>query len=171
MYNCSVEGMDTAVEINGYDTISCSTGEDLKRAIWKYGPVTAHVNIYEGFQYYNGGIFNGSARSAGRIVGHHAVVVTGYGPGYIYLRNSWGVTWGEHGDGRVSDRNSRESGGIIGSVERVSVIGLDYNISSEDSEDSEESNESSSELDLSSAFRAIPIFSFVSVAILSLLQL
>jgi len=191
VYNCSIEDKDTVVEIKGYDRVSCSSGDEMKKLLWKYGPVPASINVYEGFSYYTGGIFNASARSAGRITGHHAVVVIGYGPDYITIRNSWGPRWGEYGDCRVSSRTPRESGGIISTVERVCVVGVEYSESSSSSSStashsssssiihhssvissaSGSSDSSSKPLPVSGSSRTMPIISYVFVAILSLLQL
>lgn len=76
--------------------------EDIKEAIYTYGPVPAaiHIGIY--FQAYTGGIFD--YQEAGVI--NHAVVLVGWndddvGGGYWILRNSWGEDWGEEGYMRI----------------------------------------------------------------------
>ncbi len=76
---------------------------DIKQAIYTYGPIAAGVYVGSKFQAYNGGIFN--TNETGTI--NHAITLVGWnddlGPnnGYWILRNSWGSSWGESGYMRI----------------------------------------------------------------------
>ena len=79
------------------------TIDEIKQAIYTYGPISAAVYAGPEFQVYSGGIFN--TNESGQI--NHAIVLVGWnddlGPdnGYWILRNSWGTSWGESGYMRI----------------------------------------------------------------------
>lgn len=87
--------LDPSVDIPDRDLI--------KRAIMTYGPVSVGVMADAAFADYNGGVFTGG-------IAHdinHAVVLVGWdddqGPeGVWFLRNSWGMMWGENGYMRIA---------------------------------------------------------------------
>jgi inhibitor of cysteine peptidase len=70
------------------------TTEQIKTAIYTYGPVWVGVNAGSNFSSYSSGIF--SKTDAGEC--NHAVVLCGWDDanGYWILRNSWGTSWGEN---------------------------------------------------------------------------
>jgi len=37
---------------------------------------------------------------------NHAVVVVGYAPEYLIIKNSWGTAWGENGFARLARGNT-----------------------------------------------------------------
>lgn len=56
---------------------------------------------------YSSGIFN----AAGNVPAcNHAITLTGYGPGYWLIKNSWGTNWGEAGFIKVS---TQKNGGFF----------------------------------------------------------
>lgn len=77
--------------------------ENIKQAIYTYGPVAAAVCVGPAFQAYGGGIFqtNESSYCSGGV--NHAIVLVGWDDtgGYWVLRNSWGTSWGESGYMRI----------------------------------------------------------------------
>ncbi len=77
--------------------------ENIKQAIYTYGPVAAAVCAGPSFQAYSGGIFqtNESSYCGGGV--NHAIVLVGRDDtgGYRILRNSWGTSWGESGYMRI----------------------------------------------------------------------
>ncbi len=71
--------------------------EDIKGALFKYGPISIGVAADSAFSSYTGGIFQGS----GATQLNHAVNLIGWGTDHWILRNSWGKNWGENGFMRI----------------------------------------------------------------------
>lgn len=76
--------------------------EDIKQAIYAYGPVSTAMYADATTQAYTGGIYN-HCPDAGV---NHGVVLVGWddnqGPGGVWImRNSWGAGWGEAGYMRI----------------------------------------------------------------------
>lgn len=76
----------------------------IRREIWKYGPVTTGMQVYDDlFSWDGNGVYrwNGTAP----LTGGHAVVITGWGElggqKYWQVRNSWGEDWGDNGYFRI----------------------------------------------------------------------
>jgi len=85
---------------NGQIVSTC----DIKRAIMRYGPVSAAVCVGEHFQDYTGGVFETDEFCPDGP--NHAIVLTGWDDtqgnnGVWFLRNSWGSDWGERGYMRI----------------------------------------------------------------------
>jgi len=79
------------------------TMEELKRAIYRDGPVLGAVLVCQNFlEPGTGGYIN---MPQGRILGGHAIAVTGWDDhlkhsgrqGFLRVRNSWGPDWGDNG--------------------------------------------------------------------------
>ena len=70
------------------------TTDQIKTAIYTYGPVWVGVNAGSNFSSYSSGVF--SKTDAGEC--NHAVVLCGWddATGVWVLRNSWGTSWGEN---------------------------------------------------------------------------
>ncbi len=72
--------------------------DDIKSAIYHYGPVAAAVYVDGNFQAYSGGIYN----SCTDATPNHAILLVGWDDsmgenGCWILKNSWGSDWGEDG--------------------------------------------------------------------------
>ena len=78
--------------------------EEIKQAIYQYGPVAAAVAVGPAFQAYSEGVFDND--ESGTVDINHAIVLVGWDDAYSWdggtygvwiLRNSWGSGWGEGG--------------------------------------------------------------------------
>ena len=68
----------------------------LKRAIARYGPITAAVRVTNAFQAYSSGTFNQPSASASV---NHAILIVGWDDARQawLIKNSWGTGWGNQG--------------------------------------------------------------------------
>lgn len=73
--------------------------DGIVQDIFKYGPTSSSIGVKDDFHLYSKGIYSNpncySAKS------RHAVIITGYGPGYWTVKNSWGKHWGDNGYFRI----------------------------------------------------------------------
>jgi C1A family cysteine protease len=79
-----------------------ATVDQIKQAIYDYGPVSVALCVNSAFQAYSGGIFSGPTCHSI----NHAVALVGWDDnqganGVWFLRNSWGPGWGENGYMRI----------------------------------------------------------------------
>ena len=72
------------------------TADDLRNALYVYGPVVATFYVYNDFYTYRSGVYS---YTTGAYVGAHAVLVVGYDDSQqaFIVKNSWGSGWGEAG--------------------------------------------------------------------------
>ena len=68
--------------------------EQIKQEILSQGPVASQMVVYEDLLTYKEGVYY---HREGSIIGGHAVLIVGWGPGYWEVQNSWGTEWGENG--------------------------------------------------------------------------
>ena len=73
------------------------TTDEIKSAIYKYGPISVGVAVDSDFSSYSGGIFE----DTGYRQHNHAVNIVGWGKDFWIMRNSWGQSWGEGGYMRI----------------------------------------------------------------------
>lgn len=75
---------------------STPTVNDIKNALYAYGPVLATMYVYNDFYYYRSGVYS---YTSGSYVGAHAVLAVGYDDTNqcFIVKNSWGTGWGEAG--------------------------------------------------------------------------
>ena len=91
-------------KVANYVTLSegVADTEQVKQAIFQYGPVSVAVAVAGNFGNYKSGIYNES--SSGGI--NHAVNLVGWDetekPYHWIMRNSWGESWGENGFMRIA---------------------------------------------------------------------
>ncbi len=82
--------------------------EEIKQALFTYGPISSSVAVDPYFQAYNSGVFNRDYDS----FTNHAITLVGWDDtqgenGVWFLRNSWGDDWGEDGYMRIEYGCSR----------------------------------------------------------------
>ncbi len=90
------------VYLSGWSYVDSSSSvpsvDDIKQAIYQYGPVSAAVYVDSNFQAYSGGVFNSSTDSSP----NHAILLVGWDDsmgtnGCWILKNSWDTDWGDNG--------------------------------------------------------------------------
>jgi len=77
-------------------TSTTITVNDIRNALYAYGPVVATMYVYSDFYSYRSGVYS---YTTGSYVGAHAVLVVGYDDAQqaFIVKNSWGTGWGEAG--------------------------------------------------------------------------
>jgi C1A family cysteine protease len=72
------------------------TVNDLKNALYAYGPTIVTMYVYNDFYSYRSGVYS---YTTGSYVGAHAVLAVGYDDAQqaFIVKNSWGTGWGEAG--------------------------------------------------------------------------
>lgn len=87
------------------------TVDQIKSAIYSYGPITAGVCVGDGFTSYTGGVFASNESSLCNGTTNHQIILVGWndngGNGYWILRNSWGNSWGMNGYMHIAYNTSR----------------------------------------------------------------
>ncbi len=70
--------------------------DDIKNALYAYGPVVTTMYVYNDFYSYRSGVYS---YTTGAYVGAHAVLAIGYDDTLqaFIVKNSWGSGWGEAG--------------------------------------------------------------------------
>ncbi len=88
-------------KVKGWHTASTSGTpsirvEDIKNALYTYGPVLVTFYVYNDFFSYRSGVYS---YTSGSYAGAHAVLAVGYDDtlGAFIVKNSWGSGWGEAG--------------------------------------------------------------------------
>jgi C1A family cysteine protease len=94
--NAAANWQNSTYKVNGWHTPSSITVDNIKNALYAYGPALATFYVYNDFYSYRSGIYS---YTSGSYVGAHAVLVVGYddtNQAFI-VKNSWGSGWGEAG--------------------------------------------------------------------------
>lgn len=71
----------------------CLSVEDIKYAIYNYGPVLIAYKWYKDFKVKDGVLVGGDSESSGG----HALVAYGWNETGLLIQNSWGTSWGKRG--------------------------------------------------------------------------
>ena len=73
---------------------SCPKAEDIKHALYNYGPVLAAMKWYNTYKVSKDGVLTVDQSGT---YGNHAIVVYGYNKDGFLCQNSWGTSWGNKG--------------------------------------------------------------------------
>jgi len=105
------------------------TTDQIKNAIYTYGPVWVCVNAGSNFNAYSGGVL--TKTDAGDI--NHAVVLVGWDDANScwVMRNSWGSSWGESGYMRIKYGISKIGYKATYFVYKDATTGINENVSAE----------------------------------------
>jgi len=91
-------GTPSGVTISGYFSVpgagSGSQGDDALAQALLNGPVTVTIAADNQFANYHTGVMTGVPTDCTL---NHAILATGYGPGWWKIKNSWGGSWGADG--------------------------------------------------------------------------
>lgn len=102
-------------KITGWGEIDTSNIDNIKQAIFQYGPVPITIFADQNLMDYDGGLYDPSYCSNGTT--NHIVALVGWddSTGTWIMRNSWGKSWGESGWGHIPygcDNIGQEAGWI-----------------------------------------------------------
>jgi C1A family cysteine protease len=97
--NACADWQDNTYSIIGWHsarTATSITANDIRNALYAYGPTVATMYVYNDFYSYRSGVYS---YTSGSYVGAHAVLVVGYDDTQqaFIVKNSWGSGWGEAG--------------------------------------------------------------------------
>lgn len=115
--------------------------EDIKAALYQYGPLGTYLKISKSLIAYTGGVYNDKKDEKAWNVPDHAVIIIGWddSKGAWLVQNSWGTGWGMGGYGYM------EYGvDLIGSSASWVIYGDDLSVSPRDLSFSAEAGSSSS---------------------------
>jgi C1A family cysteine protease len=93
--NACLNWQDNTYRIIGWHRASTAV-DDIKNALYAYGPVIATMYVYNDFYSYRSGVYS---YTSGAYLGAHAVLAIGYDDTLqaFIVKNSWGSGWGEAG--------------------------------------------------------------------------
>ena len=75
---------------------NCKSVEDIKKAIYRYGPVLGSIKWYDDYQCdKNGVLFRDNTKKSS--YGYHAIMIYGWTKEGFLCQNSWGEKWGNKG--------------------------------------------------------------------------
>lgn len=119
---CKYDASKGLVKVVSYTDVPESDQDQLVAALQK-APVSVAIQADKlAFQFYKGGILDGTA--CGQEL-DHGVTAVGYGEekgkGYFIVRNSWGASWGEKGYIKIA-KNDSIKGGVCGIALNASYV-------------------------------------------------
>lgn len=72
----------------------CRNTQDIKYALYNYGPVLASIKWFDNYKVDRNGILSGKSNGD---YDNHAIVIYGYTSDGFWCQNSWGKSWGKEG--------------------------------------------------------------------------
>ena len=90
----NTESKDKALYFRADSYFACKNNEEVKRAIYNYGPVLGSIKWYDTFKVNKDGVLTGEQKGD---YGYHAIMVYGWNEKGFACQNSWGTLWGEKG--------------------------------------------------------------------------
>lgn len=73
---------------------TCKNNDEIKHALYNYGPVLGSIKWYNAFKTDKNGTLVGEQTGD---YGYHAIMIYGYTPDGFWCQNSWGKNWGKQG--------------------------------------------------------------------------
>jgi C1A family cysteine protease len=105
--SCCENWEEEAVKIPGWSWVTTDTADivSIKNAVYRQ-PVISHMEVYEDFLYYSGGVYE---HVTGSYIAGHAVLIYGWDDTEQswLCKNSIGQDWGEEGNFRIKWGNCR----------------------------------------------------------------
>jgi len=100
---CKYTSSDEAFRNKGYTDVAVNNWQALETAVAQQVVSVAIEADRTPFQYYTGGVIEGSACGTEL---DHGVAVVGYTEDAWIVRNSWGASWGEQGHVRIAKKGT-----------------------------------------------------------------
>jgi len=100
---CRTKGEAPRVKVEyGSYNITLGDEEELKNAIWQFGPVSVAFQVASDFRNYKTGVYDSKICKNSTQDVNHAVLAVGYGTtedgvDYWIVKNSWNSQWGDKG--------------------------------------------------------------------------
>lgn len=94
LYDSEKTERASAYKVKNY--FNCNDTEDIKKAIFRYGPVLGSIKWYDDYQCDDNGVLSRDANKKSSY-GYHAVMVYGWNKQGFLCQNSWGEEWGNKG--------------------------------------------------------------------------
>ena len=113
-YTCDYNGICKEIPvpkmifIMSYHKLPANDLEAIKQEIYQRGPITCGIRATRKLEAYTKGIHKQFHPPP--IKTNHVVSVVGWGEGYLIIRNSWGIGWGEKGFGKISSEPTFDLG-------------------------------------------------------------
>ena len=115
--NCTVQSADYIIDVEqGAVNITAGDEEELKQAVYEFGPTSVCFEVVDDFSGYTTGVYSSDTCGNTQSDVNHAVLAVGYGQergqNYYIVKNSWGTDWGEDGYIRLAAYVGRGALGV-----------------------------------------------------------
>jgi cathepsin H len=101
--NCRFNSTMTTIQVSGGSyNITSGDEEEMRDALFQYGPVSIAYQVVKDFRDYKYGVYSSTLCRNTTMDVNHAVLAVGYGvtqdgTKYWVVKNSWGADWGDQG--------------------------------------------------------------------------